>query len=432
MKKFLLGFFLITMVSFYVFPISFTFLPQAVNSKILVAVFGVFAFTFESIRKKAMRFPEPIIFSALLAALFSVWCLYSVIAANTYDMVYATYIISYLTWIFGAYGVYGALRLAYDNVDLEILTRYLALVGVAQCIAAVVIDNNAAFASFVDRFVDMGQEFFKRGNRLYGIGAALDPAGIRFSVILIMIAHQFSTNPNVRQHRLYQATDLGAFAIIVIIGSVISRTTLVGTGLGLFYIIISIIRMRKGGFMTISMVKMFFWFFVVMMIIVGVSIYFYRASDTFQGYLRFGFEAFFNWVETGEFRTSSTDTLNDVMWIWPDNLRDWLVGRGTYGIFDNGTDIGYCNFTLYCGLIGLLIFSIFFIYCHTVQIRKFQQFKFTAWLLVALTFIVWVKVATDIFFIDALLFCIASDYEGEVEDVTYADHIVPDDISVRK
>ena len=417
MKKFLLGFFLITMVSFYVFPISFTFLPQAVNSKILVAVFGVFAFTFESIRKKAMRFPEPIIFSALLAALFSVWCLYSVIAANTYDMVYATYIISYLTWIFGAYGVYGALRLAYDNVDLEILTRYLALVGVAQCIAAVVIDNNAAFASFVDRFVDMGQEFFKKGNRLYGIGAALDPAGIRFSVILIMIAHQFSTNPNVRQHRLYQATDLGAFAIIVIIVSVISRTTLVGTGLGLFYIIISIIRMRKGGFMTISMVKMFFWFFVVMMIIVGVSIYFYRASDTFQGYLRFGFEAFFNWVETGEFRTSSTDTLNDVMWIWPDNLRDWLVGRGTYGIF---------------GLIGLLIFSIFFIYCHTVQIRKFQQFKFTAWLLVALTFIVWVKVATDIFFIDALLFCIASDYEGEVEDVTYADHIVPDDISVRK
>ncbi len=208
MKKFLLGFFLITMVSFYVFPISFTFLPQAVNSKILVAVFGVFAFTFESIRKKAMRFPEPIIFSALLAALFSVWCLYSVIAANTYDMVYATYIISYLTWIFGAYGVYGALRLAYDNVDLEILTRYLALVGVAQCIAAVVIDNNAAFASFVDRFVDMGQEFFKKGNRLYGIGAALDPAGIRFSVILIMIAHQFSTNPNVRQHRLYQATDL--------------------------------------------------------------------------------------------------------------------------------------------------------------------------------------------------------------------------------
>ena len=79
-----------------------------------------------------------------------------------------------------------------------------------------------------------------------------------------------------------------------------------------------------------------------------------------------------------------------------------------------------------------IIFSIFFIYCHTVQIRKFQQFKFTAWLLVALTFIVWVKVATDIFFIDALLFCIASDYEGEEEAVSYADRIVPDDIRVRK
>lgn len=431
MKKFLLGFFLITMVSFYVFPISFTFLPQAVNSKILVAVFGVFAFTFESIRKKAMRFPEPIIFSALLAALFSVWCLYSVIAANTYDMVYATYIISYLTWIFGAYGVYGALRLAYDNVDLEILTRYLALVGVAQCIAAVVIDNNAAFASFVDRFVDMGQEFFKKGNRLYGIGAALDPAGIRFSVILIMIAHQFSTNPNVRATRLYQATDLGAFAIIVVIGAVISRTTLVGAGMGLAYIVISLFRMRKGGFITTSMVRMFFWFFIVMLIIVGTSIYFYRTSDTFQSYLRFGFEAFFNWVETGEFRTNSTDILES-MWVWPDNLETWLIGRGTFGVFDNDTDIGYCNFTLYCGLIGLIIFSVFFIYCHTVQIRKFRHFELAAWMLVALTFIVWIKVATDIFFIDALLFCIVGDYEGEEEEVSYADRIVPDDIRVRK
>lgn len=431
MKKFLLGFFLITMVSFYVFPISFTFLPQAVNSKILVAVFGVFAFTFESIRKKAMRFPEPIIFSALLAALFSVWCLYSVIAANTYDMVYATYIISYLTWIFGAYGVYGALRLAYDNVDLEILTRYLALVGVAQCIAAVVIDNNAAFASFVDRFVDMGQEFFKKGNRLYGIGAALDPAGIRFSVILIMIAHQFSTNPNVRATRLYQATDLGAFAIIVVIGSVISRTTLVGAALGMTYIVISLFRMRKGGFITMSMVRMFFWFFIVMVVIVGVSIYLYQHSETFQGYLRFGFEAFFNWIETGDFHTNSTDILES-MWVWPDNLEDWLIGRGTYGVYDNGTDIGYCNFTLYCGLIGLLIFSIFFIYCHTVQIRKFHHFQMTAWMLVALTFIIWVKVATDIFFIDALLFCIDGDYQGEKPGITYADKIIRDDISVRK
>lgn len=422
---------LILTTSFFLFPFSFPFLPESINTKILVAGFGILAFALNSVRRRSFSFSEPTLFAALLAGVFSVWCLFSVTIANTYDTIYADYIISFATWMAGAYGVFSLLQWEHEKVDLEVLTRYLALVGVFQCVTAVLIDN----VSFVERLVDhiMYQpgDFYKVNHRMYGLGAALDPAGVRFSVILIMIAHQFSTNPNVREHRLFQATDLGAFAIIVVIGAVISRTTLVGAGLGLTYIVISLFRMRRGGFITTSMVRMFFWFFIVMIVIVGTSIYFYRTSDTFQGYLRFGFEAFFNWIETGEFRTNSTDILES-MWIWPDNLNDWLIGRGTYGVYDNGTDIGYCNFTLYCGLIGMVIFSIFFIYCHTVQTRKFRQFEIAAWMLVALTFIVWVKVATDIFFIDALLFCIASDYEGEVEDVTYADRIVPDDISVRK
>ncbi len=422
---------LILTTSFFLFPFSFPFLPESINTKILVAGFGILAFALNSVRRRSFSFSEPTLFAALLAGVFSVWCLFSVTIANTYDTIYADYFISFATWMAGAYGVFSLLQWEHEKVDLEVLTRYLAMVGVFQCVTAVLIDN----VSFVERLVDhiMYQpgDFYKVNHRMYGLGAALDPAGVRFSVILIMIAHQFSTNPNVREHRLFQATDLGAFAIIVVIGAVISRTTLVGAGLGLTYIVISLFRMRRGGFITTSMVRMFFWFFIVMIVIVGTSIYFYRTSDTFQGYLRFGFEAFFNWIETGEFRTNSTDILES-MWIWPDNLNDWLIGRGTYGVYDNGTDIGYCNFTLYCGLIGMVIFSIFFIYCHTVQTRKFRQFEIAAWMLVALTFIVWVKVATDIFFIDALLFCIASDYEGEVEDVTYADHIVPDDISVRK
>jgi hypothetical protein len=178
------------------------------------------------------------------------------------------------------------------------------------------------------------------------------------------------------------------------------------------------------------MVQAFFWFFIVMAGIIGAAIYFYRTSDTFQGYLRFGFEAFFNWVETGEFTTSSTDIL-ETMWVWPTNTRTWLIGRGTMGVFENNSDIGYCNFILYCGLIGMVLFSIFFLYCHIVQNRKFRQFGLPSLLLVALTFIVWVKVTTDIFFIDALLFCIVGDYEDEQEDID-ASKVLPNDIGLRK
>ena len=424
MRRFLVGLFLTVVVSFYVFPFSFTFLPQSINSKILVAVFGVLAFIFDGIKKNGVYFSQYTIFGAVLASAFSIWCLICITNTSNYNTIYADYIVSYATWLAGAYGVYALLRLEYGKVDLEIITRYLALVGVYQCVTAVMIDNIPPFQGLVDRYIELKQDFLHRGHRMYGIGAALDPAGIRFATILVMIAHQFSTNPNVRNNSLYQTTDLVAFAIITIIGSVISRTTTIGAVLGIGYIIIALFRMRKGGFVTVRMVQRFFWFILVMTGIIVAAIYFYQNSATFKEYLRFGFEAFFNWVETGEFTTNSTEVL-ETMWVWPSDLHTWIFGRGTFGIYENGTDIGYCNFTLYCGLVGMIIFSIYFLYCHFAMAKKYREFTLTACLLTAITFIVWIKVTTDIFFVDALLFCAVGDFE---EDSTLTDpsSVVPE------
>lgn len=405
---------MLVVTSLYLFPIEFTFLPKAINSKILVAAFGSMAFVFDSIKKKAMELSQSVLVSMLLAIIFSIWCLFSVTVANTYEMDYATYIVSFLTWMAGAYGVYAALKIAYGEVDLWLLTRYLALVGVFQCVSAVMIDNNQSFCDLVDRFV-VGGSYYREHGRIYGIGAALDPAGIRFSTILVLLAHQFSFDQEVRSKGLYQTTDMIAFAVILIIGSTISRTTIVGGAMGIVYMVISLVRLRQGGFITTRMIQVFFIFIVVLVGIILSAVYFYRTSATFESYLRFGFEAFFNWAETGEFRTSSTDQLGK-MWVWPDDTRTWIIGRGTYGVFENNTDIGYCNFTFYCGLIGLAIFSLFFIYVHLVQNRKFHHFWVVSLMLVAITFIVWCKVTTDIFYLDALLFCIAADSDEE-EDV---------------
>ena len=413
-RKILIGLILLVVTSLYLFPIEFTFLPKAINSKILVAAFGSMAFVFDSIKKKAMELSQSVLVSMLLAIIFSIWCLFSVTVANTYEMDYATYIVSFLTWMAGAYGVYAALKIAYGEVDLWLLTRYLALVGVFQCVSAVMIDNNQSFCDLVDRFV-VGGSYYREHGRIYGIGAALDPAGIRFSTILVLLAHQFSFDQEVRSKGLYQTTDMIAFAVILIIGSTISRTTIVGGAMGIVYMVISLVRLRQGGFITTRMIQVFFIFIVVLVGIILSAVYFYRTSATFESYLRFGFEAFFNWAETGEFRTSSTDQLGK-MWVWPDDTRTWIIGRGTYGVFENNTDIGYCNFTFYCGLIGLAIFSLFFIYVHMVQNRKFHHFLVVSLMLVAITFIVWCKVTTDIFYLDALLFCIAADSDEE-EDV---------------
>ena len=407
-RKVLVGFLLTLVVSLYVFPIEFTFLPSSINSKIIIAVFGILAYAFDSLRRGSAEMSGSVLMATLLAVVFSVWCLFSITVSNTPEKTYVGYFISFGTWLAGAYGVYAALRIGHEKVDLEILVRYLAMAGVFQCISAVLIDNYAGFSAFVDRFMNVGQDFYKRSHRLYGIGAALDPAGVRFSVIQVMIAHLFATHPNVRSRRAPQLFLLLAFSVITIIGSVISRTTLVGSGLGLAYIVYSLVKLRQGGFITLRMLQIYVVFIFAMIGVLAFSIYFYSASRTFHGYLRFGFEAFFNWWETGEFRTGSSDELSQ-MWVWPKDPVTWLIGRGTFGVYQNYTDIGYCNFIFYCGIIGLVLFSAFFVYCHWVQNQKFANFRIAALLLIALTFIVWVKVTTDIFFIDALLFCIAAD-----------------------
>ncbi len=405
--------------SFYLFPFSFTFLPYAVNSKILVAVFGIAAFVYDSIQKRAFELSRSTIGAAALAAVFSVWCLYCVTVAGTNEMDYASYFVSFLTWMAGAYGVYAALRIGYEKVNLGLLIRYLAVVGVFQCVMAVLIDNNPRICELVDKFM-VGNDYYREHMRMYGIGAALDPAGIRFSTILILIAHQFSTDPEARSKGLYQATTMIAYTIITVIGLVISRTTMVGALMGVGYMLISLVRLRQGGYTTMRMMRIFFVFLLVLTGIIVFAIYLYRTNATFEGYLRFGFEAFFNWAETGEFRTNSTDELSQ-MWIWPSDTRTWIIGRGTYGVFENDTDIGYCNFTFYCGMIGMVLFSIYFIYVHLTLNRKFTQFWIVSFLFVAFTFIVWLKVTTDIFYIDALLMCIPGNRYVEEEEEILSD-----------
>ena len=97
------------------------------------------------------------------------------------------------------------------------------------------------------------------------------------------------------------------------------------------------------------------------------------------------------------------------MWRWPESRRTWLIGEGIIGVYKTYSDIGYVNFVYYCGLVGLVFFSAFFVYNHLCLNSKFNNFWILSLLLIIVTFLVWTKVMTDIFFIDALLFCVAGD-----------------------
>lgn len=414
MNKFLSGLLLVVAVSLFIFPISFSFLPESLNSKKILAVVGILFYARNCIMGKTLTMTKAIVVSALMSVVFSVWCFYSELANNTVDGSYTSYFSSFATWLGGGYAIISMLKLAYSRVDLRVLTKYITITCVAQCAIALIMDNNPGIRMFVDRFVVQGQEFYQEVNRMYGIGAALDSGGIRFAVCLILIAHQLSIERSGRNETSRIYLYLSSFIFLTVTGNMISRTTSVGAVLGLIYFGIRNFTIRNGN-LSKGQSRIFTALLLLLVASAGISVYFYNSSMAFRDDFRFAFEGFFNWVETGQFATDSTDKLNNVMWIWPETPRGWAIGTGIFGNFVYSTDIGYCRFTLYCGLIGLGIFASFFIFNFLTVKGKFSGGTLLMASFIALTLLIWLKVATDLFFLNALLFCLDPDPSAEEE-----------------
>lgn len=417
MKKVFIAIFLCIVVSCYVFSFSIRHLPSSLNTKQILGVIGIIAFMLQALKEKTASLSRQEIISGVIACIFSVWCYYCVMVNGTDDDSYTQYIVSFAVWLGGAYGVVALMRSFHERVDLAIITKYLTIVCVAQGILALAVDNMPFMRTIVDGIVSDGNFYYKEVNRLYGLGAALDTAGIKFAVAMVLIAHQIVTNRTINSNRKYLGFYIVAFILITIMGSMIARTTMVGTGLGLFYILVRYIMPQRGGFVSGRQIRIFSVLTIIVAATILVAVRLYQADAEFRSNMRFAFEGFFNWAETGVFRTDSSDKLNAVMWIWPTDTRSWIIGTGIFGNFYYSTDIGYCRFTLYCGLVGLAIFSLFFIYNGLAVRTKFRDFNMACIMIIALTFIIWLKVATDIFLFNAILFCIDGDYDDEGNEI---------------
>ena len=340
-------------VDAYYFNFALRVLPS-VNSKMVLAVVGAAAFVFQGIRDRTTHIFRRIFVSAILAVIFSLWCYFAIVANATNNKEFADYFVSFAVWVGGAYGVYVLLKGEYERVDLTTTTWYLALVCASQCVIALLIDNVSFIHDFVDRVFYQPTQFYEFNHRLYGIACALDPAGIRFSAAQVLIAHQLAVVNKVRKNARRSSFYIVCFLMITVVGCMISRTTIVGTVLGLAYILFGNLRMGRGGNVSKTQLNSILLLTFLIGGAVVISAILYNANPDFRADLRFGFEGFFNWVETGTFSTNSTNELQ-TMWVWPTTPRGWLIGEGRMGVFETGSDIGYCNYILYCGLIGMAI-----------------------------------------------------------------------------
>ena len=389
----------------------------SLNTKMIVAVMGVLWFAYDNFLRRNSRtvqLPQVMVIGLLFAGLYSIINLFAIEFNGTDDYSYANYITTFLVWVFGAYPAIALIRIIHGKVTLPILTYYLVAATLFQCVTGLLIDNSPAFDEFNGKIVAWRMDFFDKINRMRCFSTSLDLAGVRFALVLILIMAVLGQEESVRRNKVASIYLLFAFFFIASVGSMVSRTTLVGAAIGL--VMVPLQKMTSMGRSTQGGGYLWGLFIVFAILALAVGTYLYNTDDYYHKMLRFAFEAFFKLAETGEFTTGSTEVL-ETMWIWPSDTITWVIGSGVYENWAYGTDIGYCRLILYSGLIGFVAFALSFVYYAYYFARKYPRYVWLFASFLAMTFIVWMKVSTDILMIYAFFFWFTPEESDHINGV---------------
>lgn len=375
-------------------------------------------------RSRESVFHKDVFLATLLAVTVSLVGYISATFNETSDYSYATYLISMWVWLSGAYVVISTMKWIHGSVDCRMVCDYLIAVCVVQCMIAILMEFIPSLKHFVDSFLG-GEGFMgKNADRLYGIGAALDVAGSRFAVVLVMIAYICANASKYITSNMQLFWYLLSFVILLVIGNMIARTTLVGAVFAIPLFLITIAHNKQKG---ITIQKSVWSWMLAMTVISSIFFaYLYQTNEMMHEHIRFAFEGFFSWIEDGRWEVRSNIALMSHWDNVPESLKTWIIGDGyfvghntdpyylgTYGYFYGDTDVGYLRFIYYFGVIGLLAFSLFFIYvtCACCKNNPTWQKLFVTILLI--NFIVWTKVSTDVFLVMALFLVIGKREEND-------------------
>lgn len=415
LRVFLIG--VVLTGSYYSF--EFAFGSSIPNTKIQLAAIGFLWYLFDTFRaRKGVPFSPILLGSAILALLYSIINLIAVDLNNTSDYSYANYLFSFFTWVFSAYPAVALIRLEHGKVSFRLLVLYLTGATLFQCISAVLIDQNPSIDEFVSSIVAWDAKLTQESDRLNGFSTALDPAGARFALVIIMIMAGISVDKEIKERPGELYFLVFSIFLITALGSMISRTTSTGTAVGLLMLVLYSLSGR--GTESRSMGPIITAFVAFAVIGFGVGTYLYNTDPYYYEMFRFAFEGFFNLVEKGEFTTNSSEILQ-TMWVWPKDNFGWIIGTGLYDNWVYGSDIGYCRLILYSGLTGFVVFALMFVFLAYRFMVKYPEYRLMFLAFGAMTFIIWIKVSTDILMIYSFFLWLTP----EEEDYIHSHSIAP-------
>ena len=291
--------------------------------------------------------------------------------------------------------------------------------------------------TLVDGFLGSHGYMEKVDARLYGIGASLDVGGMRFAAVLVMIACM-CIRGNVLNSKLAIFAYIAAICIITVFGNMIGRSTIIGLVFVVVYVLYQVFS-RKSEILVMNLKRVGVTFSLVAVCSVFVLTYFYNTNANVHDNLRFGFEGFFSLAEKGRWETHSNEILKN-MYVFPDNIRTWIIGDGYLEIpyvidpyyigpkrggYYMATDVGYLRFIFYFGLAGMIAFSLYMFYAARILMDKHPKYKVLFLLVLLVNYVMWFKVASDLFLVFAFFLCADRelDTENNVPHLPHSFHV---------
>lgn len=415
---------LLTLIAtdFYLFPFVPSVLSVGINVKMILAGLALPCIAFHLASQRKAFVSKDLLIICLFTIPISLLSLLSNVYNNTSDFSFNFYFVSVFVWMAAGFTVTSMIKFVHKKLSVQLLADYLIGVCCLQCILALSMEYIPSLKVFIDGMMSGTDAFMgDAGDRMHGLGCALDVAGGRFAAILTIIAVLLTKAQSKIRIWLY----IISFLIILVIGNMIGRTATVGGVLSILYWIYDGLKGNRSG-------NGFYKYLLIgFCVILPIIVILYSTNPVFYERLRFGFEGFFSFVETGRWETNSNDILLNHMLVFPDNMKTWLIGDGyganptendpyyigkEYHGFYMGTDIGYLRFIFFFGIFGMFsMISLFICFWRTCYNRFGNRLKGIFTMLLILNLIIWFKATSDLLPIFAILLCISGTDQNEYE-----------------
>lgn len=341
----------------YIYPLYFNSIP--LSSRIIYAILGICTITYGRYIKLSLLYPLK-----GLIPVFAVSLLTGIIN-RTYDFYFAKYCVSVLMFFFASFFVYNILNYIYKRnevLDIDFLIKLFIAIVTLQSVISILMFLIPGFTETLYTIFSVPESEEATleeniGMRLIGLGSYFFAAGVIHGLSLIFTVYLYLKNEIKKRWVIIYVFNF-------FVGLLMARTTVIGFAISILFLIV----WKPLNIFYIKQKIKWGIYLTIIFIIALIGIIMVVDEEV----LKWAFEFFYNYSDTGSFESSSTNRLKE-MYVIPTDFFTYIIGDGKYNLSEGGyymsTDVGYLRLLYYGGIPMIMSFYFFMYYMIKYIIR---------------------------------------------------------------